>query len=114
MPITFGWAEFLHWMIRANRTDRPPDTRRRWFGITLGFLERGLVTAFILWLPNAAGPFIGAWLVVKAATGWGDFGREQTSEPARARYAVVLLASLGSIIWAVGWGIWWMPPPRSN
>jgi hypothetical protein len=44
-----------------------------------GVLERALLTTFVLWLPMAAGPFAGAWIVVKAVIGWGDHDLKQTT-----------------------------------
>jgi hypothetical protein len=68
-----------------------------------------LLTTFVLWLPMAAGPFAGAWIVVKAIIGWGDL--KQSEDAGRMRYSIALFGTMGSILWAVGWGIWGMPPP---
>ena len=43
----------------------------------------------------AAGPFAGAWIIVKAVIGWGNL--DQKSDEGRARYAVTLFGSLVSI-----------------
>ena len=75
--------------------------------ITFGVLERALLTIFVLWLPMAAGPFVGAWIAVKAVIGWG--GQDQKENDARARYVVALSGSMVSILWAVSWGIWAKP-----
>jgi hypothetical protein len=104
IPVTWVWSNALH---RALKKDYA-DSRQHWIGITFGILERCLLTTFILWLPQAAGPFVGAWIAVKAVTGWGDL--DQKTEKGRARFAVTLMGSLGSILWAVGWGVWGMPP----
>ncbi|MCX7311401.1 MAG: hypothetical protein WCG92_21700 [Hyphomicrobiales bacterium] len=106
IPVTWLWTEFLHRLLKRTET----DIRRQWVGITFGILERTLLTTFVLWLPIGAGAFAGAWIIVKAVTGWG--GLDQKLEPARARYAVVLMGTIVSIIWAIGWGIWGMPESK--
>jgi hypothetical protein len=52
----------------------------------------------------------------KAAIGWADLGSPNavTKHEGRVRYSVVLFGNMASILWAVGWGIWGMPPQHSN
>lgn len=106
MVVTWIWSSILHRMLKKDYNDQ----RLPWIGVAFGVLERGLLTTFVLWLPQAAGPFVGAWIAVKAVTGWGDLDQKQ--EKGRRRYAVTLMGSMLSILWAVGWGIWGMPPQK--
>jgi hypothetical protein len=74
-----------------------------------GYVERALVTVVVMWLPASAGAFIAGWLVVNMAGGWGALKTGTTR--ARASYAVALVGSLLSVMWALGWGLlaspWW-------
>jgi len=105
--ITFLWSEVWHtWLHRTFPRDFPNSfNRSKLLAIMIGVLERGLLTTFIIWLPQAAGPFAGAWIAVKAVAGWGD---KRDDIASRSRYYVALIGSLVSIFWAVGWGIWGM------
>jgi hypothetical protein len=74
-----------------------------------GYLERLLVTVVVMWLPASAGALIMGWLVLKMAGGWGALKTGTTR--VRASYAVALMGSLLSVLWALGWGLlaspWW-------
>jgi hypothetical protein len=61
--ITMLWSFILH---KAYATDQV-----RWPSIPLllGVFERGLFTTFAIWVPSGLGPFLGTWIVVKAAGG---------------------------------------------
>jgi hypothetical protein len=104
IPVTLAWSQAFHWILRKTYADH----RRVWIGVTFGLLERTLLTTFVLWLPMAVGPFAGTWIVAKGIIGWGDL--DSKTEDGRARYAVTLMGSLVSILWAIGWGIWGNPP----
>lgn len=112
IPVTFLWSELLHYCFLPS----DPSPRGRWPSMIFGVLERALLTTLILWLPIAAGGFVGAWLIVKAILGWADLGGPNaiTRHEGRIRYSVALFGNMASILWAVGWGIWGMPPPHSN
>ncbi|MFY9771019.1 MAG: hypothetical protein WBG18_03865 [Xanthobacteraceae bacterium] len=75
IPVTALWTEICHWLFLRN----DPSPRARWISAMFGVLERALLTTFVLWLPMAAGPFAGAWIVVKAVIGWGDHDLKQTT-----------------------------------
>ena len=106
IPVTWAWSNFCHRFYRENSGDQ----RYHALSITFGVLERTLITTLVLWLPMAVGPFAGAWLVVKSIVGWA--GMDVKEHAARARFSVTLFGSLVSILWALGWGIWGMSPPK--
>ena len=101
--VTFIWSELWHAYLRRKMGGQPLNDRARPIGITLGILERLLLTAFVLWLPTAVGAFAGAWILVKSAGGWGDIAREKPH--ARMRFFVHLSGSIASVLWAVGCGM---------
>jgi hypothetical protein len=114
VPITWLWSEFCHFLLRRRllqtKKRADPSPRGRLFSGIFGVLERTLLTTFVLWLPTGAGAFVGALLIAKAAIGWGDLG-DNKKDAGRARYVVTMFGSMVSILWAVAWGIWGMPPP---
>jgi len=112
MPVLFGWAATWHWY--ANRCDgksglgNPPSERDLPTVIIGGIFERGLITMLALWLPSEVGVIVAGWIAVKAAGSWGQVSLENLS--GRRRYFVHLMGSMGSMFWALAWGIWGMPP----
>jgi hypothetical protein len=106
--VTLAWSEGWHWYLRWKfPTVFKTRDGLRPIGITIGLIERGLITTLVVFMQPAVGPFAGAWIVVKAAAGWGSLKNDTL--PSRSRYYVTLLGSLVSIFWAIAWGLWGMP-----
>jgi hypothetical protein len=101
--LTWLLSLLLHWLNQNNYATLP-------FSVTIGGVERLLLTFLVIWLPAAVGPLGAAWLGVKAVVGWAGTGATQ-DHAARARFLVTpLLGSAISFFWAIGWGVWarWM------
>jgi hypothetical protein len=105
--VTWLWSSLLHWLNHESYEELPADARKKHhtFSITIGAVERLLLTALVIWLPAAVGPLGAAWLGGKAAVGWAGMGAPE-GHAARARFVVTLLGSAISFLWAIGWGIW--------
>ena len=112
LGVMFVWTALWHWY--ANWCDR-----RAGLGISLGerdlptviiggAVERGLVTALVLWLPSEVGVIVAGLITVKAIGSWGQVSLATLS--GRRRYYAHFMGSLGSMFWALAWGIWAMPP----
>jgi hypothetical protein len=95
--------------IEKEPDDRPITELPGRLAELTGYLERLLVTVVVMWLPASAGALIMGWLVLKMAGGWGALKTGTTR--VRASYAVALVGSLLSVLWALGWGLlaspWW-------
>jgi hypothetical protein len=97
----------LHWLNKNAYATLPEDAR---ISVTIGGVERLLLTFLVIWLPAAVGPLGAAWLGVKAVVGWAGMDAIE-GHAARARFLVTpLLGSAISFLWAIGWDIWarWM------
>ena len=113
IPVTFTWSEFWHWYLKRTRQvgeTSPPKDRDRPIGISIGILERLVITSLVISLWYASGPLTATWLVSKAAMGWDLTGKKDADLNSRKRYAVHLMNSLVSIFWALAWGAWAAPP----
>jgi hypothetical protein len=112
--VTLIWTELLHWIVRRQFRKGPEPSRIRPLPAISGLLERAVVTALVIWIPAGTGPFMGTWIVAKAAGGWAFVARPQgyTDDHEKALYFVGLLGSLVSLGWALGWGLWAPPGHR--
>jgi hypothetical protein len=116
--VTLVWSETVHRSVerKFKGLEYPEITRITWMPAMIGVLERALVTTFAIWLPMALGPFMGAWIVAKAAGGWllippgGE--APKFNDYKRARNSAGLMASVVSLGWAVAWGLWAPPGHR--
>src|SRR5262249_46094137 len=102
--VTWPLSWLLHSLLLA-------EARQRYhtLSITIGGVERLLLTTLVIWLPAAVGPLGAAWLGAKAVVGWAGMDKTEghaASPEARARFSVTLLGSAISFFWAIGWGIW--------
>src|SRR5262249_11856262 len=109
--VTWLWSWLLHRLNQQNYERLPEDARKRHhaFSITIGGVERLLLTTLVIWLAGAVGPLGAAWLGVKAVVGWAGMDKTEhhaASHAARARFSVTLLGSAISFLWAIGCGIW--------
>ena len=105
IPVTWIWAETIHWLVARRFKDEPNHPTRIWsIPMLLGVTERAMVTTLVIWLPSAAGAFMGAWIAVKAAGGWGRLQGDSLRN--RVLYLTGLLGSGASMLWAVAWAIW--------
>ena len=113
VPITYLWSIYLHWLLKKRFPNASSESTERvlWIPMLTGIFERAIVLTLLFWLPPATGAFAGAWIAIKAAGGWGSL-REPTSF-GRAIYAIGLLGSAFSILWALGVGIWVTTHPSS-
>lgn len=113
--VTFGWSSILHWKLSQDlKSGDEAGTPKRllWVPAMLGVFERTLITTFVLFMPIAVGPFVGAWISIKAVGGWGLF--KNPSEYNRALFMIGLLGSAMSVLWAVIVGLLARPVPIGN
>lgn len=108
--ITFLWAEAVHFIIQWQFPGMARPLRLRWMPIAIGVLERAVMTSFAIWVPMALGPFMGTWIVAKAAGGWALVVTGEDHK--RALYFAGLLGSIVSLGWALAWGLWAPPGHR--
>lgn len=99
-PIT----DYFHAQLRRQHgEDYKPAERINWIGSLIGYLERGLLTILVIWLPGAVGPTLAAIIAVKAASGWGSMGQDKPA--GRARYFVIFMGTMVSCTLAVVCGL---------
>lgn len=106
VPVTWAISAGLHWGL--GKTVRDPgtsDTRRiMWIPALLGVVERAIVITLLIWALPTAGAFMGTWIAVKAAGGWGTL--KDGTLFSRCIFLVGLMGSALSILWAVCAAIW--------
>ena len=72
-----------------------------------GITERAIATTLVIWTPKLLAPFIGGWIALKVAGGWGLLKEPTTRN--RATFVIGLLGSAVSFTWAIWWGIYAAP-----
>ena len=73
----------------------------------VGVFERAIVTTLTIWAPNVLVGFIGGWIALKVAGGWGLLKEPTTRN--RAVYFIGLLGNAVSIGWAIGCALYFYP-----
>lgn len=105
VPVTWVWTRSLHRRLAIKYpkefSDRHSDPLT---SAIIGVLERGTVTMLVIWLPQDGGAIAAAILAIKAAGSWSLEGSATVA--GRVRYFTAFLGGLGSILWAIAWGIW--------
>src|SRR5436309_2591082 len=73
IPLTLGWTAVLFWLLNKQipPTHSDSTTRIWWIPMVVGIFERAIVTTLIIWTPKIIAPFIGGWIALKVAGGWG-------------------------------------------
>lgn len=74
-----------------------------WLPVIIGFVERTIVTTLLVWAPTLTPGFIGGWILLKFAGGWGRFKEPTVTN--RAVYMIALLASVASLAMAIFGGL---------
>ena len=88
--------------------DTTGATERLWWLSTLtGVVERAIITTLVLWAPKVLVLFIGGWMALKLAGGWGLL-KDPTPQN-RYTYSIGLLGSVLSISWAIAVGTYFAP-----
>jgi hypothetical protein len=106
IPFTCLWSTALHKRVKVfdkKRTDKEKNKgkagRIPWIPRWIGIFERGFFCVLIGFnIPGAAG-FIGAWVGLKLATGWGAWSKGETY--GRAVFFVGLLGNAMSFLYGL-------------
>lgn len=89
------------------------DSKRVWWLVALvGCFERAAVTALTIWAPTVVPVFVGGWVLLKFAGGWGRY--KDTKLETRSVYQVGLIGNLVSIGWAILAGVIYRPEILTN
>jgi hypothetical protein len=109
IPITLGWTISLFWLLNKQIGPSQTDSTTRiwWIPMAIGIFERAIATTLIIWTPKIIAPFIGGWIALKVAGGWGLLKEPTTRN--RATFFIGLLGSIVSLGWAIAWGLYVMP-----
>ena len=61
VPITMIWSRYLHHRLKDSHSEEFSKIHRDpWISFVVGVLERGLITALVIWLPQSVGPMTSA------------------------------------------------------
>lgn len=100
VPITWAWPKFLFWRLNKRVPPEPSTERIEWIPMLVGIFERAIVTSLMLWAPKLTAPFLGGWMALKVAGGWGLLKEPTTRN--RATFFIGLLGNVVSFAWAIG------------
>jgi hypothetical protein len=104
IPVTYFWSRLLHEVVQGRRAPEDQQADRiPWIPLTIGILERAMITTLVGWNVSGAASFIGAWIVVKSAGGWANWSKGTTY--GRAVLFVGLLGSAMSVLFALFGGL---------
>jgi hypothetical protein len=108
---TLAWAQFLHWCYRETN---PDHRKQRVVSLAAlnGAVERALVTAGIIWIPQVIGPVVAALIGIRAVLSWADLDAKTLA--GRVRFNISIINTVVSLLWGMGWGIWAISLPQSN
>ncbi len=106
-PITWGWSKFLFWMLDKRIPANKSTERIEWIPIIVGIFERAIVTTLVIWTPKLTTAFIGGWMALKVAGGWGLLKEPTTRN--RATFFIGLLGNVVSLGWAIAVGVYVAP-----
>lgn len=105
---TYVVVEGLYCWLRQRRIVSKTDPERLPPLLALlGMLERAVITTFVIYTPTIVPTFIGGWVLLKFAGGWGRFKGESLKN--RVVFTVFLVGNIISIAFAVGAGLWHSP-----
>ena len=104
MPVAYYWSSFLHGAVQRLRTESDAEAERvPWIPLTVGVLERAIITTLVGWNVSGSAGFMGAWVAVKSAGGWASWSKGTTY--GRSILFVGLLGNAVSILFAVAGGL---------
>jgi hypothetical protein len=96
------WAKRNHQRLNWKTTDSV-----WWLSALVGMFERAVVTTLVIWVPSLTATFIGAWVLLKFAGGWGRF--KESSLHIRSIHMCALIGNVLSFACAIGAGLYAMP-----
>ena len=103
--VTYFAREILHRLIKKKRAVGDPLIQSiTWIPITIGILERALITTLVGFNVPGAAAFMAAWVAVKALHGWGRT-KGKDSIYIRGKLFVGFINSLISMIFGVVGGL---------
>ena len=88
----------LDWQIGPDLTKT--TERIWWVPMLMGIVERAIVVTLILWAPKVVTGFIGGWMLLKIAGGWGLLKDPTTRN--RSTNFIGLMGNVISFGWAIG------------
>ncbi|HVS40599.1 MAG TPA: hypothetical protein VMS17_33900 [Gemmataceae bacterium] len=116
-----GWYAF-HWMADRIKLEQTPDDnnpkqtkleerefRTTLMPITLGVIERIVITTLVGFGVGGSAGFIGAWITIKAVGGWGRIAGPKSTPYQRAIFMAGLLSSIWSAFFGVVGGLFILP-----
>ena len=107
VPVTWGWSKFLFWCLDKRVPTHDTTERIEWIPVLVGIIERTIVTTLIIWTPKLIPAFIGGWMALKVAGGWGLLRNPTTRN--RATFFIGLLGNVVSLGWAIAVGVYVSP-----
>ena len=102
------WLQkFLYSTLDKGGAPHPHRERIPWIAVVTGMIERSIIVTLILIAPRMLTTFLGAWLALKVAGGWGLL-KEPTTEN-RATFVFGLWGTVLSYACAIVCGLWIAP-----
>jgi hypothetical protein len=106
--VTAAIVKLLRWRLNnwaIARSIKPlPDTDTVWWlAMWIGIAERAIVTALTIWAPSAVAVFVGGWVLLKFAGGWGRIKEQDVHT--RSVYMIGLLGNVVSFSVAIAVGL---------
>lgn len=96
--VAFAWTNLLDWLLSKELGAGPKKVW--WLPVLTGGFERAIITTLVIWLPTTTITFIGGWMALKLAGGWGKL-----QEPDVRNRATYFAGLLGSVV-SIGFAIW--------
>ena len=100
IPIAWGLTRLLFLGVR-RRSEKIAEHVWWMIPMLLGIYERAICTTLVLLAPKVLPGFIGGWVLLKLAGGWGPMLKNPTVV-VRSSYLISILGSVTSLAWAIG------------
>lgn len=100
-------SKFLYWTLEKGSASHPHRKRIPWMPAVTGMIERFIIITLIIVAPKMLTTFLGTWLALKVAGGWGLL-KEPTTEN-RATFTFGLWGTTLSYACAIVCGLWVAP-----
>ena len=98
-------SKITHSLLKKHKSQIDPDIESIcWIPVTIGVLERLLITTVVGFNVPGAASFMAAWVAVKALHGWGR-SKEDDSIFIRGKLFVGFINSLFSMIFGLAGGL---------